>query len=61
MELHARLRGERGDDEEETGEEEGEVDDDEEEELSSDGNCAFFSVFLCVSLCAVSQKDLFLD
>ncbi|XP_070996953.1 protein-methionine sulfoxide oxidase mical3b-like isoform X4 [Oncorhynchus clarkii lewisi] len=36
MELHARLRGERGDDEEETeeGEEEGEVD--EEEELSSD-------------------------
>ncbi|XP_064794373.1 protein-methionine sulfoxide oxidase mical3b-like isoform X1 [Oncorhynchus masou masou] len=35
MELHARLRGERGDDEEETeeGEEEGEVD---EEELSSD-------------------------
>ncbi|XP_045554597.1 protein-methionine sulfoxide oxidase mical3a [Salmo salar] len=36
MELHARLRGERGDDEEETGEEEGEVDDDEEEELSSD-------------------------
>ncbi|XP_055761594.1 protein-methionine sulfoxide oxidase mical3a-like isoform X1 [Salvelinus fontinalis] len=40
MELHARLRGERGDDEEETeeGEEEGEVDEDdeEEEELSSD-------------------------
>uniref|UniRef100_A0A4W5LM42 LIM zinc-binding domain-containing protein n=1 Tax=Hucho hucho TaxID=62062 RepID=A0A4W5LM42_9TELE len=37
MELHARLRGERGDDEEETeeGEEEGEADDDEEE-LSSD-------------------------
>ncbi|XP_042156023.1 protein-methionine sulfoxide oxidase mical3b isoform X3 [Oncorhynchus tshawytscha] len=37
MELHARLRGERGDDEEETeeGEEEGEVDE-EEEELSSD-------------------------
>ncbi|XP_029616701.1 protein-methionine sulfoxide oxidase mical3a isoform X2 [Salmo trutta] len=45
MELHARLRGERGDDEEETeeGEEEGEVDeddDDEEEELSSDGEGA---------------------
>ncbi|XP_064796068.1 protein-methionine sulfoxide oxidase mical3b-like isoform X4 [Oncorhynchus masou masou] len=42
MELHARLRGERGDDEEETeeGEEEGEVDEDDEddeEELSSDG------------------------
>ncbi|XP_041713785.2 protein-methionine sulfoxide oxidase mical3b-like [Coregonus clupeaformis] len=40
MELHARLRGERGEEEEETeeGEEEGEVDedDDEEEELSSD-------------------------
>ncbi|XP_029485958.2 protein-methionine sulfoxide oxidase mical3b-like isoform X2 [Oncorhynchus nerka] len=37
MELHARLRGERADDEEETeeGEEEGEVDE-EEEELSSD-------------------------
>uniref|UniRef100_A0A8C7G1G4 F-actin monooxygenase n=1 Tax=Oncorhynchus kisutch TaxID=8019 RepID=A0A8C7G1G4_ONCKI len=51
MELHARLRGERGDDEEETeeGEEEGEVDeddDDDEEELSSDGNWPFFSVFL---------------
>ncbi|XP_038852260.1 protein-methionine sulfoxide oxidase mical3b-like [Salvelinus namaycush] len=45
MELHARLRGERGDDEEETeeGEEEGEVDeddDDDEEELSSDGEGA---------------------
>ncbi|CAB1333766.1 unnamed protein product [Coregonus sp. 'balchen'] len=40
MELHAHLRGERGEEEEETeeGEEEGEVDedDDEEEELSSD-------------------------
>uniref|UniRef100_A0A4W5NFC4 BMERB domain-containing protein n=1 Tax=Hucho hucho TaxID=62062 RepID=A0A4W5NFC4_9TELE len=44
MELHTRLRGERGDDEEETeeGEEEGEVDedDDDEEELSSDGEGA---------------------
>ncbi|XP_055793967.1 protein-methionine sulfoxide oxidase mical3b-like isoform X1 [Salvelinus fontinalis] len=43
MELHARLRGERGDDEEETeeGEEEGEVDeDDDDDELSSDGEGA---------------------
>lgn len=59
MELHARLRGERGDDEEETeeGEEEGEVDE-EEEELSSDGNRAFFSVFLCVRLYMLSVRKI---
>uniref|UniRef100_A0AAZ3SUZ2 F-actin monooxygenase n=1 Tax=Oncorhynchus tshawytscha TaxID=74940 RepID=A0AAZ3SUZ2_ONCTS len=59
MELHARLRGERGDDEEETeeGEEEGEVDE-EEEELSSDGNCAFFSVFLCVCVSVLSVRKI---
>lgn len=64
MELHARLRGERGDDEEETeeGEEEGEVDeedDDDDEELSSDGNWAFFSLFLCVSLEVLLERFVF--